>query len=121
MLLGRVPESLHRLQAGLFESSPLGRQTFLDEAEPSPELAIRACEGGLWVDPQLAPQIDEREEEVAQLLGEIGLRWSFGRVQELPQLADLLFDLVEDASDVGPVEADSRGLLTQAVGGEQSG
>ena len=55
--------------------------------------------------PGLAPDVDEHEQQVAQLLGAVGVGVG------LDELADLLADLVQHAVDRRPVIAEVRGAL----------
>ena len=67
----------------------------LDVREAAGELGTRRAQRGLGVDAQLARQVDDDEQQVAELLA--SLRVVVGR----GELARLLGDLVEDALDRG--------------------
>jgi hypothetical protein len=84
--------------------------------EAAPELEVRRRQGGLGVEIDLARQVGEGEEEVADLLGDLG---ALPPAEGFMQLCDLLVDLVKDGARVGPVEADAGRLLGQAVGGQE--
>ncbi len=86
--------------------------------EAAAELAVGGGQGRLGIEVDFAGQVGEGEEEVADLLRDPA---AVAALQRFAQLADLLFDLVQDGGRIGPVETDAGRLLGQAVGGQEGG
>jgi len=72
--------------------------------KPAPESLVGAVQGQQWVDPQMAGQVDRREQQVAQFLLRAP-RLERGRLIDLGQLFG---HLREDRTSVVPVEPDGR-------------
>jgi hypothetical protein len=83
--------------------------------EPAAELLVGGAQRALDLDPGLAADVDQHEQQVAQLLGPIG------GVLGLHQLADLLAHLVQHAVDRRPVVAEVGGSLLHLLARGQRG
>src|SRR5262245_6016299 len=102
-LFSLVPELVHFLQRGLAGTASLLAQTLLDIAETAFEFAVGAPQCHLRIDPQIATNVDDTEQHVAELVGD--LRRSGLLVEPLAQLAQFLVQLVERTRDIRPLEA----------------
>ncbi len=114
--------------------APLFRQPF-DRLESVAELAVGAVERGSGLDAGLAREVDDREEQVADLVDHrvararcrgVGIgrprRRSRGAIRQLGlHLGQLLTHLRRRSGGVRPVEPDRRRALLQAIGLEQRG
>ena len=81
-------------------------------AEAPPHLLIGAAQRGVRIDIEMAREIDDDEEQVANLVAQT-LRRTIRSREFLLDLADLLAHLGENGMRVVPVEADRRRLLLQ--------
>src|SRR4029078_9650064 len=102
-----VPQRVH-----LFERRGPGRlaalgQPVLDELEAALELRSRVDERVLGVDAELASEVHDGEQEIAELAVDRG---RVAGPRRRADLVDLLADLVERALPARPVEADLRHL-----------
>ena len=90
----------------------LGGQA-LDGLEAAAELGRRGPRRQLGVDADVAGDVDDGEQQVAELVGDLaGVAAGDG----LAQLGQLLVDLGQRAGDVGPVEADLGRLARELLG-----
>ena len=111
--LDLVPQRVERCQAGGSEvDAATGRQR-LDGGEPRPELGGGAAEGQLGVGAGVPRHVDDGEQEVAELAGDVVRIASYDR---RAHLVELLADLVQRATDVVPVEAHLGCLALQLLG-----
>ena len=115
--LGRVPQLVERREVEVAQRDALGRRLALDAGEAAAELGVGGAERGLGLDPLLARDVDEHEQQVAELLGPRPV----AAVGGLAQLVGLLDDLVEHALDRRPVVADVGGPLLHLLAGGERG
>ena len=111
--LGSIPQRVERGEVEVAQGDPLGGCAPLHAREPSLELGIGGADGGLGLDPAPARDVDQHEQQVAELLGPLGV------VRGLAQLLGLLGDLVEHAVDRRPVVAEVGGPLLHLLAGGQ--
>src|SRR5512138_1570428 len=112
-----VPELVHLLQGRLAGAAALLPQAPLDVAETAFEFGVRAAQRRLRIDPEVAADVDDAEQHVAELVGDLRLPRLIADF--LAQLAELLVELVERAADVGPFESDQRRALAELVRASQ--
>src|SRR2546427_5719627 len=94
--LGGFPVPVQVLDRQTPQGSPVRAGLLLHNAKTRLEPPRRAAQGVLWIDAELAGDVDHREKEVAEL----GLP-RLGR-NRLPQFIELLAHLIERPLDVGP-------------------
>src|SRR6185295_1629342 len=112
-LFSLVPELVHFLQRGLAGTASLLAQALLDVAETALEFAVGAPQCHLRIDAQIAADVDDTEQHVAELVGDCrrtGLLTEPGA-----QLAQFFVQLVERSVDVRPLEADLCRSLAELV------
>src|SRR3954463_6269788 len=107
---GLLPQLLHVGEGRLTERAAGLSQPAFDESEPAPELGVGAVERRFRVDLPVSPEIDHREQQIAELVAEGG---AVGAPRSLLQFRDFLGDLVEHRGRARPVEADLRGLVLE--------
>ncbi|MND91330.1 hypothetical protein D3C80_834450 [compost metagenome] len=76
--------------------------------ETTAEFRIRAAQGIFGIGLDVAADIDEGEDEVAEFVRNL---FGFSLRKCLTQFRDFFLDLVEDRSRVRPVETDAGGLF----------
>ena len=91
------------------------RGRLLHVPEPAAELLVGGAQRALDLDAGLAADVDQHEQQVAQLLGPVG------GVLGLDELADLLAHLVQHAVDRRPVVAEVGGALLHLLARGQRG
>jgi competence protein ComEC len=96
------PRSLELLQRRPMHRSALPFEPLFQCVEATCELVVGGAERRLRFDPELAGEVGDGEEKIAELLGGAGR--AFG--QRGAKLADLLVHLVDHVGGVRPVEAD---------------
>ena len=67
--LGGIPQLIEGGEVEVAQGDPAVRRLALHAGEPSPELGVGGAEGGLGLDAALAGDVDEHEQQVAELLG----------------------------------------------------
>jgi branched-chain amino acid aminotransferase len=116
--LGRPPGGFHLGQCGLRRQAPLGGQARLDGREPAAELVVGMADAGFGIEFQLARQVGEHEQHVAELV----LQAALVPARQLgAQFADFLVELVEHRRSVRPIEADPGRARRQLGGAGQAG
>ena len=84
--------------------------------EAFPEFGVGLGQSRLRIDPQVAAEVGDHKEEIPQLLSDgLPTRLADGGCELVAQLAQLLFDLLQDGRDIGPVEAHPSCLLRHPV------
>ena len=112
--LRQLPQYLEFVQRKIGERFAVGGGALLHKAESAGRISrsLRASRR-LGVDAERAREIHEREEDVAELFANVRIVLLLAtRFGEFGQLLD---ELLENAVDVRPVEADARGLLLHAL------
>lgn len=118
-LLLRDPEGIHLVQREVVQAAAgLSRAAF-DRVEAALELVAGTAQRRLGLDAQMAREIRQREERVAQLLFEALLAVAGGGGGT--EFSDFFLDLVQNVLGAGPVEAGGGGPRAELVGAEQSG
>ena len=119
MRLDRLPLRLHLVQGGCGRVDALKRQALLHLAKAALELGIAATQRLFWIDIEVAGQIGDGKEEIADFFAYPGFRRS---------CADFSFDfrhlfahLGEYRFRIAPVKADARGLFLDLYRACQSG
>ena len=69
----RLPLSLHFFERRVVDRAPLGVEIVFEGGEALGEFLVRPPQRGLGIDPQLAREVGDREEQVAHLLLRAGL------------------------------------------------
>src|SRR5690606_21900890 len=119
--LGRfrlIPKRVHLLEARLLQPPPAPGERLLDMAEPADELVVGGPQRRFGVDLEVAGDIGDYEQQVAELLLDAGLlACSDGGIE----LGELLLELAHDGREPRPVEADGGRLALQLHGTRQSG
>src|SRR5262245_54615133 len=116
-LFSLVPELVHFLQRRLAGTASLLAQALLHVAETALEFAVSAPQGQLRIDPQVAANVDDAEQHVAELIADLpraGLLAESGA-----QLTQFLVQLVERTGDIRPLEPDLRSPLAELVRARQ--
>ena len=128
--LGGLPLGLHLVERRLGHVLAVPGETGLDRREASPELEVGGSERPFGIDLEMAGQVRDGEQQVADLLGpprgaarptspaSAAAAASPGS-EQLLELGDLLVELGDDFARLPPVEADSGRLLGEPVGGHQ--
>ena len=88
------------------------RRELFDLFEPPPELVRGDTQRGLGLDVEMTGDVDDREQEIAELVVDSS---GVTAADRLAQFCGFLGDLGQRAVDVGPVEADLRGLALHVV------
>ena len=91
----------------------------LDVAEAADELLVRGPQRRLRIELQVARDVGDDEQEIAELL--LDLRPGGSAVDLGFQLADLLLELGEHRGERRPVEADAGGFVLQLDGARERG
>src|SRR3954469_11412438 len=112
-----VPVAVHLLERALARSPSLVAKSILDVVEARLESPHGSAERLLGVDLHEAPEVREREEEIAELVLDLVLPAAPHRLRKL---RELLAHLGEDSLDVRPIESDRRGLLGDALCPDES-
>src|SRR5207244_6034306 len=98
--LGLVPDGVQLRERELLGTDAPGLAGRLDGLEPAGELRVGPLERLLSGESEVAREIDERKQQIAELLR----LTRAGLLRE--QLVDLLVDLLHHAADVRPLETD---------------
>ena len=98
------------------DGPPARLEGALERVEPRAELLVGLSQRRLRLDPELAREVRDREEQVPHLFFGAGLAFA---VHRAPQLGDLLLDLVHDLAGPRPVEADGRDAGADFVRAQQ--
>jgi hypothetical protein len=96
-------------------ATPLGFEVRFDAIEASCELVVRLAKGHLRLDAELARQICNREQEIAEFVDAL----SATGLERLAKFADFFVDLVDDRPGVRPIEANGRDARADLVGPQQ--
>ena len=99
----------------------------LDVAEAADELLVRRPQRGLGIDLQVASDVGDDEQQVAELLLDLAARLfarggapaRVGGERDLLELGELLLELFEHRRERGPVEADLGRFVLQLDGARQ--
>ena len=113
---GGLPELLQLLGRGRGDSATFGFKRLFHVAKATGEAVGGFAQGILGVQSQLARQIGQGKQGVAQLVHHLV---AIARLAGVIQLGQFLVDLVAHASDVRPVEAHRACLLAGARGAHQ--
>src|SRR5437016_3362124 len=108
--LGGLPVLVQLVQREVLEILSFGLRLLLHDPKARLEAAGRGAKGVLRVDAELAGDIDQAEQQVAEL------RLAGLDCARLTELLELLADLVQRAVDVRPVEAHVRRAALQRPG-----
>ena len=71
--LGGIPQRVERREVEVAQGDAPGGGLPFHAAEPAPELGVRGAHGGLGLDAPLAGHVDQHEQQVAELLGPVGV------------------------------------------------
>ena len=113
-MLGLVPEGFE-LGAGDFgEGGSLFAGDFFHLAEAAGEFGAGLVESDFGVDVEKAGEIYGYEEDVAEFPFDASVRFFF--VEDFAEFGGFFVEFVEDAFDVGPVEADAGGFAGELEG-----
>src|SRR6185369_3943 len=112
-VLGLLPEPLQGVRIMCAPIATGGPHLRLDVIEPLLEARVRAAHAGLGIEVEMAAEVRDREQKVANL-GRDGALVS--RTEGGVELAELLRDLCAHAGRVGPVETDRRRTLAELCG-----
>src|SRR5262249_10231969 len=113
-----LPQIFHFGEGGLIRASAALRQGLLNRCKAPLEFLIVAAQCPRRIDAEMAGEIDDREQEIANFAG----RCLCIPVRELcVDLTYFLTDLFKDCVRIVPVEADLSGLDLQLEGADQGG
>ena len=73
--LGGIPQRIERIEVEVAQGDALGGGAALDARESAAELGVGRADRGLRLDPAAAGDVDEHEQQVAELLGRTRRRW----------------------------------------------
>jgi competence protein ComEC len=116
-LLLRNPEHIHLVEREVAQAAAGVSRSALHRVEAPLELVVGAAQRRLGLDAQMAREVRQREERVAQLLFEALSAVDGGGGGA--QFRDFFLDLVEDVLRASPVEPDGGGPRAELVGAEQ--
>ena len=124
LAFGLVPQGVHLGEVRLRRGRAARGELLLDVAEAAGELFVGGAQGGFRIELQVARDVGDDEQQVAELLLD-GARGS-GLVTRssaiaVLELGDLLLELGEHRRQRRPVEADLGGFVLQLDGARQGG
>src|SRR5579863_1424661 len=109
-MLRLVPKRVHLLERSLARPAPFFSEPRFDMREAPLEFGVGAAQRGLGIDFQMAGEIGDDEEKIADLVTN---RFLIAEAQRLVDLVRLLAELGENRARVVPVEADLAGHLLE--------
>ena len=112
------PDGIHFVERGLAEGLAFIGEPGFNRVESAGEFFIGRRQGCFRLDTELAREIDDTEQQVANFILD---RYPFAMGHSLLEFSGFLADFGKHGRDIGPVKTDAGSLLLQLLGAHQGG